>query len=121
MIYSQRNMNFIRVVSTTLALTWAAGIPAAPGDLPSPDAMALGGRVVPRALLAGFRRGMEEEQLERIAATRPALTEPERQRALAAMSPLLDEAFPPELLAGIGAQFLSSHYDAAELRELRRI
>ncbi len=107
--------------------TWAALATALVGvighaqDLPSPDAMWLGQRLVPRALVQGFREGVENEIMDRVLGARvaevdqPAL----RARARRSMAPLLDEAFPPELLAGMAAQFLARHYTADELRVLR--
>lgn len=90
-------------------------------DLPSPDAMWLGQRIVPRALVQGFREGIEKDALDRALGARVAASEqpPLRARARVAMAPLLDEAFPAELLSGLGAQFLARHYTAGELRELR--
>lgn len=90
-------------------------------DLPSPDAMWLGQRIVPRTLVQGFRDGVEQDVVERVLGTRVAAVDqpPLRTRAHAALAPLLDEAFPPELLAGLAAQFLARHYTAEELRALR--
>jgi hypothetical protein len=103
-----------------VALAAFAGFAAA-DDLPSPDAMALGQRVVPRALLDGFRSGIEDQVLDQLLGpTLPSAEQPPlRTRARAAMAPLLDEAFPPEVLVGMGAQFLARHYTADELHTLR--
>ncbi len=105
------------------ALVAAALIALAAGaeDLPSPDAMWLGQRIVPRSLLQGFREGLEQQVLDRALGTRVAAADqpPLRARAIAAMAPLLDEAFPPEVLAGLAAQFLARHYTDDELRALR--
>ena len=90
-------------------------------ELPSPDAMWLGQRMVPRALVQGFRDGIQEDLLNRVLGTRVAAVDQPalRVRARAAMAPLLDQAFPPEVLSGLGAQFLARHYSADELRALR--
>jgi hypothetical protein len=90
-------------------------------DLPSPDAMWLGQRIVPHAIVDGYRDALGEEVLQKAVAGRVAGADlpPLRARARAAMAPLLDEAFPPELLAGFAAQFLARHYTADELRTLR--
>ncbi len=98
-----------------------AGLTVRVDDLPPPDAMWLGQRIVPRALVQGFRQAIEEDVLNRVLGTRvPAVDQPPlRARARAAMAPLLDEAFAPELLSGLGAEFLARHYTAAELRALR--
>lgn len=96
------------------------GSPARADDLPSPDAMALGALVVPGALVQGYRAGIEESVLERVSGAVPAADRPAfLVRARAALAPLLDEAFPPELLAGLGAQFLGTRYAPEELRALR--
>lgn len=94
---------------------------ARPDDLPSPDAMWLGQRLVPRAIVEGYRRALEEDAVGRAAGSRVATADlpPLQARAHAVMGPLLDEAFPPELLAGLAAQFLAAHYSADELRALR--
>jgi hypothetical protein len=107
----------VATASAAAALALLTGSPAHADDLPSPDAMWLGGRIVPRALVEGFRDGIVDAALDaRVAlADRPAL----RARARTAMAPVLDEAFPPELLAGLGASFLARHYGADELRALR--
>jgi hypothetical protein len=104
-----------------LAAATLAGLAVRADDLPSPDAMWLGQRVVPRALVQGLREGIEEDVLNRVLGTRVAAVDqpPLRARARAAMAPLLDEAFAPELLSGLGAQFLARHYTADELRALR--
>ncbi len=90
-------------------------------DLPSPDAMWLGQQVVPRTLVQGFRQGVEKDVMDKVLGARVAEVDqpPLRARARQAMAPLLDEAFPPELLAGLTAQFLARHYTAEELRALR--
>lgn len=90
-------------------------------DLPSPDAMWLGQRLVPRAIVEGYRRALEEDALGKAAGGRVATADlpPLQARAHAVMGPLLDQAFPPELLAGLAAQFLAAHYSADELRALR--
>ncbi len=90
-------------------------------DLPSPDAMWLGQRLVPRTLVQGFREGIEKDVMDKVLEARVAEVDqpPLRARAHQAMAPLLDEAFPPELLAGLAAQFLAGHYTADELRALR--
>jgi len=102
------------------ALAARAGLGVA-DDLPSPDAMVLGLHVVPRPLVDGFRSGIADQVLDQVLGARVAAADqpPLRTRARAAMAPLLDEAFPPEVLAGIGAQFLGRHYTAEELRTLR--
>jgi hypothetical protein len=92
----------------SLLLAALAGDPGA--DVPSPDAMWLGARIVPAALVEGFRRGIEDAVIG---------GKPGAEAARAAMAPLLDEAFPPELLAGAGASFLAARYTADELRALR--
>lgn len=85
-------------------------------ELPSPDAMTLGRRAVPPALVDGFRKAIEDEALGRVPAARdPAVA----RKARARLRPILDEAFPTELLAGIGATFLARSYTADELRALR--
>lgn len=106
---------------TALAAAALMGFAARAEDLPSPDAMWLGQRIVPRSLLQGFREGLEQQVLDAALGTRVAAAEqpPLRARAIAAMAPLLDEAFPPEVLAGFAAQFLARHYTAEELRALR--
>jgi hypothetical protein len=82
--------------------------------------MALGARVVPAALVQGYRTGIEDGVLDRVSGAVPGTERPAFvARVRAALAPLLDEAFPPELLAGLGAQFLASHYAPDELRELR--
>jgi hypothetical protein len=108
-----------RAVLAAALLLPGASLPV--DELPSPDAMALGARVVPRALVEGFRAGLEDETFQRVVGGRiPAADQPAlRLRAHAAMGPLLDEAFPPELMAGLGAQFLAAHYAPEELRSLR--
>jgi hypothetical protein len=90
-------------------------------DLPSPDAMWLGQRIVPRAAVDGFRDAVAKDVLDKVLGGRVAAVDQPtlRARARTAMSPLLDEAFPPELLAGFAAQFLAAHYSADELRALR--
>jgi len=110
--------HFARILTALALLLAAAGRPE---DLPSPDAMWLGQRAIPRALVQGFCDGVEKDVLDRVMATRVAAAEQPslRARAHTAMAPLLDEAFPAELLAGISAQFLSGHYTAGELRALR--
>ncbi len=85
-------------------------------DLPSPDAMALGAQVVPRALVDGLRKGLEDETLSRLPGGAP---QDGGREARARLAPILDEVFPPELLAGIGATFLARHYTVEELRALR--
>lgn len=90
------------------------------GDLPSPDAMRLGAEIAPAVVVGGFRDAIVDAALDaalggRAAADRAAL----RARARVAMGPLLDDAFPPELLAGLGAAFLSRRYTAEELAQLR--
>ncbi len=97
------------------------GLAAGAQDLPSPDAMWLGQRLVPRTLVQGFREGVEKDAMDRVLGGRVAEADqpPLRARARTAMAPLLDEAFPPELLAGLAAQFLDRHYTADELRALR--
>ncbi len=105
------------IAFTAVALIGAGGDDA----LPSPDAMWLGQRIVPRELVQGFREGVLDSVLDkalgsRVAAVdRPAL----RARARAATAMLLEEAFPQELLAGMGAQFLARNYTAEELKALR--
>jgi hypothetical protein len=113
-----RSTPSLRIAALALALLAS---PARANDLPSPDAMALGARVVPAALVQGYRAGIEEDVLDRVIAARLPEAEraPARARARAALAPLLDEAFPPELLAGLGAQFLAAHYAPDELRALR--
>jgi len=83
--------------------------------------MWLGERIVPWALVEGYRAGLEENAFEKATAGRFADSDLPTLRAHAneAMRPVLDEAFPMELLAGISAQFLSHHYSAEELRALR--
>ncbi len=83
--------------------------------------MWLGQRIVPRALVQGFRGGVSADVLDRVLGARISAAEqpPIRARALRAMEPILDEAFPPELLAGIAAQFLARNYTADELVALR--
>jgi hypothetical protein len=110
----------LRAAAFALALLLASAARAG-DDLPSPDAMALGVRMVPAAIVQGYRAGIEDDVLERVLGARvPAGEQPAvRARARKAMAPLLDEAFPPELLAGLGAQFLAAHYPADELRTLR--
>ncbi len=90
-------------------------------DLPSPDAMWLGARIVPRSLVDGFRDGIARDALKSAAGRgSDESSEPvPRPRAAAALAPALDEAFPEELLAGLAAQFLARHYSAEELRALR--
>jgi hypothetical protein len=104
-----------------LATSILVGVAGRADDLPSPEAMWLGQRIVPRTLVQGFREGVEEGVLDRVLGTRVAAMEQPslRARARMAMAPILDEAFPPEVLAGIGAQFLARHYTADELRALR--
>ncbi len=104
-----------------VAATVLIGLAARADDLPSPDAMWLGQRIVPRTLVQGFRDGVEQEAVNRVLAARVAAVDqpPLRARAHAAIAPLLDEAFPPELLAGLAAQFLARHYTAEELQALR--
>jgi hypothetical protein len=108
----------------SLAIFVAAACLASPAradDLPSPDAMWLGARAVPAALVAGVEDTVEKSIVDQVmggrvaAADRPVL----RARAHAALAPLLAEAFSPEYLAGLGARFLANHYTAGELRELR--
>jgi hypothetical protein len=102
-------------------LAAATAWPGAGAELPSPDAMWLGQRIVPQAIVDGYRAGLERNAIERVvgagvaAVDQPALT----ARGHARMAPVLDEAFPPELLAGAAAEFLAGHYTAAELRDLR--
>jgi hypothetical protein len=90
-------------------------------DLPSPDAVALGQRAVPRTIVDGFREGVAGEAIDRVLGVRAGAADAAalRARARAALEPLLDEAFPPELLAGLAAQFLARSYTAEELRTLR--
>jgi hypothetical protein len=90
-------------------------------DLPSPDAMWLGARIVPRSLVDGFRDGIVRDALKDAAGRgSDESSEPApRARAAAILAPALDEAFPEELLAGLAAQFLGRHYSADELRALR--
>ena len=105
-----------------LCCSLAAAVLGAPGradDLPSPDAMWLGSRIVPRALVDGFRGGIVREAIERASGGAASASPGARARAGAALSPLLDQAFPEELLAGVAAQFLARNYDADELRTLR--
>lgn len=102
----------ISLLSIPFLLVGLAGTPGA-GDVPSPDAMWLGARVVPAALVEGFRRGIEDSVL----AGKPAADAP---RARAALAPLLDEAFPPEFLAGVGATFLAAQYTPDEIVALRQ-
>ncbi len=106
------------LAAAALALLGAA---ARPEDLPSPDAVALGLRAVPRSIVEGFRGGVAGEALDQAMGGRAgaAGAAPLRARARAALEPLLDEAFPPELLAGLAAQFLARSYTAEELRTLR--
>jgi hypothetical protein len=106
------------LVAVALAL---GGGPARPDDLPSPDAVALGQRAVPRSIVDGFREGVAGEVLDRATGARAGAADaaPLRARARAALEPLLDEAFPPDLLAGLAAQFLARSYTAGELRALR--
>lgn len=108
----------LRIAALALALL---ATPARGDDLPSPDAMALGARAVPAELVQGYRAGIEEDVLDRVIGARLPEAEraPAHARARAALAPLLDEAFPPELLAGLGAQFLAAHYAPDELRALR--
>lgn len=100
------------------ALVGSAGMAE---DLPSPDAMWLGQRLVPRALVEGFREGLANDVMDQVLGTRVSALEqpPMRARARVAMGPLLDEAFPQDVLAGAAAQFLARHYTAEELRALR--
>lgn len=88
-------------------------------DLPSPDAMALGGRVVPVELVDGLRKGIEDEALARLPGGPPQ--DAAARQARARLAPILDEVFPPELLAGMGATFLARHYTAEELQALRAL
>ena len=106
---------------TVFAAAALIGLAPRAEDLPSPDAMWLGQRIVPRSLCQGFWEGLEQQVLDKgLGASVAAVDQPPlRARALAAMAPLLDEAFPPELVAGLAAQFLARHYTAEELRALR--
>jgi hypothetical protein len=103
-----------------LALLGAAS-PAHGDDLPCPDAAWLGQRVVPHDVVEGYLAALVDEVILRVAegqvqaADLPAF----RARALAALEPLLDEAFPPEMLSGVAAQFLDRHYGVDELQALR--
>jgi len=95
------------------------GATARADDLPSPDAMWLAARIVPRALVDGFRAGIARETIERAAPSAGTASPGARARAGAALAPLLDEAFPEEFLAGAAAQFLARSYTADELHALR--
>lgn len=99
-------------------LLWAR---AGADELPSPDAVALGERVLPRTLIEGFREGVAREVLDATLGPRGGTAEEplRRARARAALTPLLQEAFPPEFLAGVAAQLLARRYSAEELRALR--
>jgi hypothetical protein len=67
----------------------------------------------------GFRDGIARDALK--GATGRGSEEPSElvSRARAALAPVLEEAFPEELMAGLAAQFLARHYSAEELRTLR--
>ncbi len=108
-------------VALLTSLGWALAHPGARAeDLPSPDAMWVGGRIVPRTIVEGFRGGIVDATLDAALAGRtPADRAALRARAAAGMKPVLDEAFPPELLAGLGASFVSARYTAEEIRALR--
>ncbi len=108
-------MTILRALTLLLAVVPAPHLVVAE-DLPSPDAMALGPHVVPVDLVDGLRRGIEDEALARLPGGAP---QDVAAQARARLAPILDEAFPPELLAGIGATFLARHYTADELRALR--
>jgi hypothetical protein len=99
----------------------ATATPVQGDDLPCPDAAWLGQRVVPHDVVEGYLAALEDDVVGRVAEGRvPAANLPAfRARARAALKPLLDEAFPPELLSGVAAQFLDRHYEADELRVLR--
>jgi len=111
------------VTGLVLALT-LVGRPdtgrAAGDELPSPAAMALGQRLVPDDLVRGFEDGVAAEVLDAVVAGRvPAVRAPAvRARARAAMAPALAEAFPPELLAGLCAEFVARRYRPEEIRAL---
>jgi len=105
-----------------LCCSLAAALLGAPGradDLPSPDAMWLAARIVPRALVDGFRAGIARETIDRAGPGAGTASPGARARAAEALAPLLDEAFPEEFLAGAAAQFLARSYTADELRALR--
>lgn len=90
-------------------------------ELPSPDAMWLGERIVPIDLVAGVKDTVERSVVDQVLGTRVSTAEQPllRSRAHAPLAPLIAEAFPPEYLSGLGARFLALHYTEAELKELR--
>jgi hypothetical protein len=107
------------VLSLPLLLVALAAEPHT-ADLPSPDAMWLGARVVPRGLVDGFRGAIVDAALDAALTGQDRADRADlRARALKAMAPALDEAFPPEVLAGLGASFLARHYTAEEIQALR--
>lgn len=115
-----RRRGALLAVFTAAAAVAAFGGPARAEELPSPDAMWLGGRVVPRGLVDGFRGAIVDATLDAALAGKPPADRAAlRARALKAMAPALDEAFPPEVLAGFGASFLARHYTADEIQALR--
>ena len=83
--------------------------------------MALGERVLPRALIEGFEEGVAREAMDATLGPKSGTAEEpaRRSRARAALTPLLQEAFSPEFLAGVAAQRLARRYSAEELRALR--
>lgn len=110
------------ILARLVIVLLVASLPGARADdLPTPDAMVLGRLLLPRDALAGFLDGLAQDSMDRVMAGRvPATRAPAlRTRCRQAMEPALQEAFPPEVLAGLMAQSLTRHLSPEELHALR--